>query len=459
MIDYKKDIKFIYTDRWFHKESNTLKHFPNAAHPIILNYLKDCFENEKNCTEFIYNGYDVLKFCLFEFYKFLEEKYKDKIISIDEIEDDNSIYIYPVEIRFNIKHLNEPIEFTYKNNKYLWNFIDVIPEKIINLLKLGKVKLLLSMTHDPVSTTKDIVEFLKILKEKNISYKDVIFVGGSKIKNWENLPNDFNLYHAFIFIKSYIRNKPIEKSYGSLGYESQWVSEKDLNERIERKYKFISFNRAMQKSHRAIFGYIYEKYNLENHGIFSFLQGDEESKIKIAQIIRQNYKNADSSIIENFVGKLPIEVDTQHLSPQEKMGFATDLNKLDFYKESYINIVTETTFNNEVFLSEKIMRPLANYQPFLVFASVGTLEELKSLGFKTFNPIINEEYDTIENMDERFASLEKEIDRLNKMTIGEIHNLYYSIKDILIHNRNILEKLIDYECFSDVLEKIKIVYK
>ena len=98
-------------------------------------------------------------------------------------------------------------------------------------------------------------------------------------------------------------------------------------------------------------------------------------------------------------------------------------------------------------------------QPFIVLGDCGTLVELRKLGFKTFEPFINESYDAEEDKIERFKKIEIEIAKLKNKSIQEIHNWYYSIKDILIHNQNHLYTFEKYECFEEIFGKIKNHYK
>jgi ATP-dependent exoDNAse (exonuclease V) beta subunit len=109
-------------------------------------------------------------------------------------------------------------------------------------------------------------------------------------------------------------------------------------------------------------------------------------------------------------------------------------------------------------LSEKIFKPIANLQPFLVLGDYLTLSELKKLGFKTFEPFIDESYDTERDSYKRMELLEKEIIKLKNMSIDEIHNWYYSIVDILIFNKKHLYSFENYECFESIFEQIKIDY-
>jgi hypothetical protein len=131
----------------------------------------------------------------------------------------------------------------------------------------------------------------------------------------------------------------------------------------------------------------------------------------------------------------------------------------NWYSDTYINLVTETFFGKNVFLSEKIFKPLSNLQPFIVLGDYGTLAELKRLGFKTFEPFIDESYDLEIESKNRINKIEKEIEKLKNKSIEEIHEWYYSIKDILLHNQKHMYSFESYECFEEIFEKIKLDYK
>ena len=54
-----------------------------------------------------------------------------------------------------------------------------------------------------------------------------------------------------------------------------------------------------------------------------------------------------------------------------------------------------------IFLSEKVFKPIACHHPFVILGNKNSLIELKKLGYKTFNDLIDEKYDT-ENSFHRF---------------------------------------------------------
>ena len=90
----------------------------------------------------------------------------------------------------------------------------------------------------------------------------------------------------------------------------------------------------------------------------------------------------------------------------------------------------------------------------------GALKVLRDLGFKTFHPFINEDYDNETYHVKRMDMIVDEIKRLCSMSPTEIHDWYWSMKDILEHNRNHLffihqdEKHAE-ECVKFLSEKVK----
>ncbi len=110
------------------------------------------------------------------------------------------------------------------------------------------------------------------------------------------------------------------------------------------------------------------------------------------------------------------------------------LSKID----TYFEIVTETWFTDEntVYITEKTLRAILRYQPFIHVGSPNQLQNLKDMGFKSFSPWINESYDSINNPAERMEAIFKEIDRLCAMPISDLHKIYKELWPVLEHNFN-----------------------
>ena len=67
-------------------------------------------------------------------------------------------------------------------------------------------------------------------------------------------------------------------------------------------------------------------------------------------------------------------------------------NNLPAITNSYINLVTETTVLNDIFLTEKTWKPVASGQIFLVFGNPGTMSFLQSQGVDIFPDLIDHNY-------------------------------------------------------------------
>ena len=102
---------------------------------------------------------------------------------------------------------------------------------------------------------------------------------------------------------------------------------------------------------------------------------------------------------------------------------------------SYFDITTESyMIGSYKSFTEKICKPLLNFQPFLLVGFHRGLELLRSLGFKTFSPWIDESYDIEPSDSLRLSMIYKEIHRLATMPKEQLHNWYWEMEHILVHN-------------------------
>jgi hypothetical protein len=76
------------------------------------------------------------------------------------------------------------------------------------------------------------------------------------------------------------------------------------------------------------------------------------------------------------------------------------------YAATDIEVVLETLFDDgRLHLTEKSLRPIACAQPFILAGTYGSLEYLRSYGFKTFGNIWDESYDLVEDPAERLTQI------------------------------------------------------
>ena len=85
---------------------------------------------------------------------------------------------------------------------------------------------------------------------------------------------------------------------------------------------------------------------------------------------------------------------------------------------------------------------------------------MRDLGFKTFEPFIDESYDQEVDNDKRLLQAYEQVKRLCKMSKEEIHNWYWSMEEILIHNHKHLlsihkNKMVTESVFNHFYELTK----
>jgi hypothetical protein len=99
------------------------------------------------------------------------------------------------------------------------------------------------------------------------------------------------------------------------------------------------------------------------------------------------------------------------------------------------NIVTETVFYyDKLHLTEKIFKPIVMKQPFMLLAAPGNLAYLKSYGFKTFEGIIDESYDTIQDPDQRTEAVVAQIAWYCALSAEEKRAVIEAIAPIVEYN-------------------------
>ena len=89
-----------------------------------------------------------------------------------------------------------------------------------------------------------------------------------------------------------------------------------------------------------------------------------------------------------------------------------DFNTND-YNSTDIEVVLETLFDtSRLHLTEKSLRPIACSQPFILAGAQGSLEYLRSYGFKTYSDVWNESYDQIEDSKKRLTAIVDLMDQI-----------------------------------------------
>lgn len=193
------------------------------------------------------------------------------------------------------------------------------------------------------------------------------------------------------------------------------------------KHDFLVYNRAWTgtREYRLFFSELLVKNSLVDSCKTSF-----SSRCDQTFYLNHNFQNQKFQVhkknLEDFFEK--------NTSPSWS---SADYSNKD-YKETAIEIVLETLFDDSRWhLTEKIFRPIACGKPFILASTPGSLEYLRSYGFKTFHPIINEEYDLIQDPVKRLVAIVSEMSRIQKLTKIQKKELFIKLHAISEHNKKI----------------------
>jgi hypothetical protein len=100
-----------------------------------------------------------------------------------------------------------------------------------------------------------------------------------------------------------------------------------------------------------------------------------------------------------------------------------------------VQIVLETIFNDDkIYVSEKVFKPIAMKQPFIVFAAPHTLGYLKKYGFRTFDSIWNEDYDLEVDHKVRRSKILSLIENLYRLPDREFAQIVDRCQEIVDYN-------------------------
>jgi hypothetical protein len=208
-----------------------------------------------------------------------------------------------------------------------------------------------------------------------------------------------------------------------------------------RKY-FADVLLGNPKTHRALFFKLLRAHKMLDQCI-----------INLFGVYKTDFLNTVSDDIQTVINNSESREGYINTTDQLDENFVSQYISAPVNENSWVSVVGETIANNDVFfLTEKTAKPLMSGRPFIMLGGKHYLKNLRSLGFRTFEPVIDESYDNIEDMQERivaaFASFKalSELDQTSVRTqLGDVleHNqqLMYSKKAITQRARNFLDHI------------------
>jgi hypothetical protein len=115
--------------------------------------------------------------------------------------------------------------------------------------------------------------------------------------------------------------------------------------------------------------------------------------------------------------------------------YSADFDLTD-YETTDIEIVLETLFDDQrIYLTEKILRPIAVGQPFILAGTPNSLKYLRSYGFKTFSDCWDESYDMMTDSIERMNKITDIMKNISCMSSAKREKMLVRAHAIADHNK------------------------
>ncbi len=225
--------------------------------------------------------------------------------------------------------------------------------------------------------------------------------------------------------------------------------EADMYNQSVRTNLDISVDKHLEyKKTNKIYNFNCLQKRLRNHRIWFYIRLFEESLLENS-LVSMNPFNTGNVFMENqhmpkdradranailpllVHGKSNVEFDD---------GFYIRRQHDQVCLDSWFTVISEASFadtDQQLFLSEKVFKPIICFHPFIILGNKGSLKELRSMGYKTFDGFIDESYDDLSTFD-RYEAILKEIKRIN--AIEDKLSWFESMRPILEHNYETLKK-------------------
>lgn len=175
------------------------------------------------------------------------------------------------------------------------------------------------------------------------------------------------------------------------------------------------------------------KNNLEKNNILRYVNYEGEKNLS-----DQDKKNFEIgfSLKNNILKNKKLSFDIINFNGVNIQ--ISNIIPIEIYNKSVYSVIAETRYSNEyTFFTEKTVKPLIGQRMFIAFCGQFYLRNLKSLGFKTFEDIIDESYDNFSDQQQRWKLAGEQILHVMKKPQEEIIE---KIKPITEFNYNHLKK-------------------
>jgi hypothetical protein len=311
----------------------------------------------------------------------------------------------------------------------LRQFNDVVPNHILHEIQNKNITLCIGAEYEAfMDVPETIYDFL--IKELSIPVESILLLSANA-----------RIDDVVDNIAS-VRNLPKIKSKWICVFE-RWVSVSPTNildtlQLKEYPKKFLSLNRRWRGCKLALVSHLKIR-NLLDDGFVSLQSFEGNSWDNSWEYMMQLQDSTTKELLEQHKDEI-INLPNLILDDMNPEDMNPVTNTLDhYYLNSYFSVVGGAIFYekelpNVAGLCEKTFKAMQKKHPFILLSTAKNLPLLHSMGYKTFDGLIDESYDNETDDNKRIQMIVNEIERLCNLTQVELETFLIEAKKIVEHN-------------------------
>jgi hypothetical protein len=338
-------------------------------------------------------------------------------------------YIYPIKLTPHFEQFVGLCPAGSKlNGEFFWKNMSM--EALTDVREGNAVILLDFMLENFVEKT-NLINLHEVIKFGRLPKKSVILAINSF-----NAEEVYNSWFAENDRWLDVKSVPYLTSNVSCHFKSSPTSRmtlrsfKETEEKLRKNYFIYKIRRP--REHRVALLYKLYSEGLLEKADWSCLESFHPYS---PSFIKEKYNfSVNEQSINELMTRMPRTLESEPLATSDNVSGWGDTHA-NAHLNSYFYVCTESYVESDYeSITEKIYKPIINFQPFIFFSFPGALKVLRKIGFKTFSPWINEDYDNEHDLKIRSNLIFNEIQRLCCMNKEELHEWYWSMREVLEHN-------------------------
>lgn len=234
------------------------------------------------------------------------------------------------------------------------------------------------------------------------------------------------------------------------GNNKNIISDTDkIYQKPDKPYKFLFLN-GRARWHRKFLLEKFELSGLLKHSLYTCLEG----KGLDDSVLRLEYNGNNLMLRDRPFAFLPKEYEipevTDNLDKQYDKEYFVKYDLFNGiwqdgviypkpYIDTYFSLVTETVIKYPYSMrTEKIWKPILIGHPWICATNAGFYRDLRNMGFKTFDKLIDESFDQIENTQDRMERLAHIVEDLCRQ---DLNKFLIEAKEICLYNQQLMIEL------------------